>query len=137
MEEIITFETKPKSGVTEYVPSTAMKYLENHRDELPNFFNAQEGELAKRFLSNSFTKFHVMQINRKYKGKLKGSLSSYSPFDFFNSKSPDSLEKALSDLMSDHHIYGRLYINGTEERHQMTEARIKMISYFLRESKVI
>lgn len=49
---IMSFETKPKSGVTEYVPSVTRQYVETHREELVPFFSREEGKLAERFLSN-------------------------------------------------------------------------------------
>jgi hypothetical protein len=92
---VITFETKPKSGVTEYVPSEALKYLQEHKDlEL-------DDRLLETYLANRFSKFHVNQISRQFKGAKNEILSKYSPFDFFNSKEPASLEKAIRDLLSD------------------------------------
>jgi hypothetical protein len=75
-----------------------------------------------------------MQISRKYLGKLD-TLSKYNPLDFFDLCNDERLYKALSDLLSDSHMYGRLYVNG-EEHKNVDEAVVERITHFIKESKV-
>lgn len=42
---VLSFETKPKSGVTEYIPSITHKFIEDNRDSLTKFFEAEDGKL--------------------------------------------------------------------------------------------
>ena len=37
---VLSFEIKPKSGVTEYVPKIVKDYIQANRDKLDHFFNA-------------------------------------------------------------------------------------------------
>jgi len=76
-----------------------------------------------------------MQISRKQLGKLK-ELSIYNPFDLFNFKDAESTKKAITDLMSQISIYGRLFINGTNGK-DMNPEQIDMFTYFLKESQVL
>jgi len=131
---ILSFETKPKSGVTEFVPSVTREYIDKHREELAHFLCRDEGKSAESFLSNQLTKFHVMQVSRKHKGKMKEDLSRYSPSEFFRE---ETLEKALGDLMADKQIYGRLFVDGIDRREEMTPHRISIVASFLRQSGVI
>jgi hypothetical protein len=94
--DIVSFEIKPKSGVTEYVPSSVINHTIENREKLANFLAK---ELSEKFLNHRLTKFHVMQVSRMHKGKLK-ELSIYNPFDLFNLKDPLSTQKALKELMS-------------------------------------
>ena len=54
----------------------------------------------EKFLGNKYPKFHVMQVSRKYKGKLD-QMSKYNPLEFFDNTNPDSLLISLRNLMSD------------------------------------
>ena len=56
--DIVSFETKPKSGVTEFVPSKIRKLLEENKEKYQVFLSKKD--LVQKFLSNRFTKFHVM-----------------------------------------------------------------------------
>ena len=94
---IISFEVKPKSAAAEYVPSKVRRYIESNRESLESFFEANGGEVSDKLLSNWFSKFHVMQVSRKFRGK-EQDLSQYSPKEFFNE---DTLGKAISNLMTD------------------------------------
>ena len=94
--DILSFEIKPKSGVTEFVPSSVLNHVTVNRESMANFLAK---ELSEKFLNNRLTKFHVMQVSRMHKGKLK-ELSIYNPFDFFNLKDPNSTHKAVKELMS-------------------------------------
>jgi hypothetical protein len=70
--DIMSFETKPKSGVTEYLPSNVRSLIES------GAVSTNNEELLKNFVDNQMTKFHVMQVSRKYKGTLE-ELSKYCP----------------------------------------------------------
>eukprot|EP00347_Sterkiella_histriomuscorum_P018907 403343712 len=129
-QTVIAFETKPKSGVVEYVPSKVIKYLEDNSQEL-SCFNAKS-VLKEQFISCGFSKYHIMQVSRMYKGKLS-KLSKYSPRDFFNEI---SLEKSLKDLIEDRQIYGRVFMNG-QEIFELNDDKVKMISYFLTSAEII
>jgi hypothetical protein len=94
--DILSFEIKPKSGVTEFVPSSVLNHVTMNRESMANFLAK---ELSEKFLNHRLTKFHVMQVSRMHKGKLK-ELSIYNPFDFFNLKDPNSTHKAVKELMS-------------------------------------
>lgn len=78
---IYSYETKPKSGVTEYVPSKVRQYVEKNKVDLKLFF--KKDHVAKKFLSNKYSKFHVMQISRKFR-EMPVVIAKYCPFDFFN-----------------------------------------------------
>ena len=68
-------------------------------------------------------------------GKLK-TLSVYHPFELFNFKDPDSTKKAITDLMSQVSIYGRLFIDGAAGK-EMNAEQIEMFTHFLKESQVL
>jgi hypothetical protein len=59
--EVLSFEIKPKSGVTEFVPSCVHKYIDENKEQLSLFLSS---EYASKFLNNNMTKFHVMQVSR-------------------------------------------------------------------------
>lgn len=96
---VLSFETKPKSGVPEYIPSKVLQEIERNKETTYQHFFQKE-EIARKFLDLGFTKFHVRQISRQYLGKDE-VVSKYSPFDFFNSEEGGALEKAISDLLTD------------------------------------
>lgn len=52
--------------------------------------------MYEKFLANGYPKFHVMQISRKFLGKLD-TLSKYNPQDFFDLSNDEKLLKAISD----------------------------------------
>lgn len=58
----MSFETKPKSGVIEYVPSVVRDYIDNNQEHLEKFYEKEE--LKHKFLSNNFSKYHIMQVSR-------------------------------------------------------------------------
>ncbi|CDW86190.1 UNKNOWN [Stylonychia lemnae] len=130
LQKVISFETKPKSGVVEYVPTSVKSYIEQNESELQNFNTKQD--MKEKFICNEFTKYHIMQVSRKYKGKLN-NLSKYCPRDFFNK---ESLSKSLRDLIDDRQIYGRLFMNG-EELFEVEDDLLYLISDFLLESNII
>jgi len=51
----------------------------------------------------------------------------------FNFKDPKSTEKAITDLMSQVSIYGRLFIDGADGK-EINKEQIEMFSLFLKES---
>ena len=53
--DILSFEVKPKSGVTEYVPQKVLAYLEANRTDLGKFW--AKGELATDFQASKLSKF--------------------------------------------------------------------------------
>jgi hypothetical protein len=52
------------------------------------------------FEKEELTKYHVMQISRKYKGKLI-NISNYSPMNFFNKDDITKLEQSIRDIIGD------------------------------------
>ncbi len=59
---VLSFEIKPKSGVTEYVPSIVKKFIEENKTDLEKFLKSDH---AEKFMNNNCSKFHVMQVSRK------------------------------------------------------------------------
>jgi hypothetical protein len=59
--QVLSFEIKPKSGVTEFVPSCVHKYIDENKNQLSQFLSS---EYASKFMNNNMTKFHVMQVSR-------------------------------------------------------------------------
>lgn len=123
----MSFESKPKSAATEFVPSKVLKYIEEHKEELSKFLSNES--LATRFINNEVDKFNIMQVSRKYKGKLT-TLSSYEPSNLLRYKSVESLQTTLKTLLSENTIYGRAYVNGQPLK-DVTEPEVEKIAHFL------
>lgn len=54
---VIAFETKPKSGVMEYVPSKVLDYIKENSDKLEHFLKKED--IKNDLINHKLPKFYV------------------------------------------------------------------------------